>query len=240
MFDGHDFEGPCAVLRSGSLLNPATNVKRLVRHTRGNDFEATKVEVSRNGGRVLIHGKQNTRPLLVDTRTLAIEAELKHPVLEAEVFQGSKPIVMRHRFLGIGVDTTGRLTLVARRDGYWPIETEKTTGTLRLANDRSNATLRFQHRFEPLATEHVPHQLTRAMFADGSRAVLDHRGLLHLKSSDGTLPEITIVLAEGVGACWFSDGKVCGNSYHVDREGGVVAWGAAVWSNFSRFLERLR
>lgn len=239
MFDGQDFEGPCAVLRSGSLFNPATNAKRLVRHDQ-KDFDAAKVEVSRSGGRVLIHGKHNSRRLMVDTRTLKIQNELRSPVLEAEVFEGAKPIIMRHRFLGIGVDTTGRLTLVARRDGYWPIETEKTTGTLRLANDRSNATLRFQHRFEPFETEHVPHQLTRAMFADGSRAVLDHRGLLHLKSSDDTLPEITIVLAEGVGACWFSDGKVCGNTYHVDREGGVTAWSANVWSIFSRFLERLR
>jgi hypothetical protein len=239
MFDGDDFEGPCAVLRSGSLLNPATNVKRLVRHNQ-KDFDATKVEVSRSGGRVLIHGKPSIRPLSVDTRTLAVKDPSKTHLLEAELFDHAKPIVMRHRFLGIGLDTSGRLILVARRDGYWPIEHEPKTGTLRLANDRAGTSLKFQHRFEPFESEHVPHQLWLATFDDGSRAVLDHRGLLHLKSSDDTLPEITIVLAEGVGACWFDDGKVCGSPYHVDREGGDVAWAAHVRTIFARFLERLR
>jgi hypothetical protein len=53
---------------------------------------------------------------------------------------------------------------------------------------------------------------------DGSEAVLDARGLLHLKSSDPSIPEITIVLVTGIyTACWASDGTACGFLYFIDE-----------------------
>jgi hypothetical protein len=51
---------------------------------------------------------------------------------------------------------------------------------------------------------------------DGSEAIIDSRGLLHLKSSDPSIPEISIVLVTG--ACiafWASDGIVAGASYFI-------------------------
>ena len=53
---------------------------------------------------------------------------------------------------------------------------------------------------------------------DGSEAIFDSRGFLHLRSSYTRLPEITIVLITGNNtACWNSDGVVCGNSYFVEE-----------------------
>jgi MoxR-vWA-beta-propeller ternary system domain bpX1/MoxR-vWA-beta-propeller ternary system domain bpX0 len=52
------------------------------------------------------------------------------------------------------------------------------------------------------------------VWKDGSEAVTDSRGLLHLRSSDAVLPEITIVMVLGrASACWASDGFVCGSDY---------------------------
>ncbi|MEM7374679.1 MAG: hypothetical protein AAF587_39170 [Bacteroidota bacterium] len=52
------------------------------------------------------------------------------------------------------------------------------------------------------------------MWSDGSTAILDKRGLLHLRSSDPSLPEMTIILVIGVPtACWAASGIVCGNPY---------------------------
>ena len=52
-----------------------------------------------------------------------------------------------------------------------------------------------------------------AEWADGSRAVLDPRGLLHLQSSDPDIPEATIVLHDDELAVWCSDGRVIGSEY---------------------------
>jgi MoxR-vWA-beta-propeller ternary system protein len=52
---------------------------------------------------------------------------------------------------------------------------------------------------------------------DGSFIVTDSRGLLHLKSADTRLPEVTIVSVNGVGtACWASDGAVSGNTSFIE------------------------
>lgn len=52
-------------------------------------------------------------------------------------------------------------------------------------------------------------------WSDGSEAWVDSRGLIHLRSSDKTLPEITIVNIIGSvnTACWASDGTVSGSPY---------------------------
>ena len=56
---------------------------------------------------------------------------------------------------------------------------------------------------------------------DGSVAAVDSRGFLHLKSSNPTLPEITIIpnLGDKVTA-WASDGKYCGNPYYLSVRNG--------------------
>jgi hypothetical protein len=51
-------------------------------------------------------------------------------------------------------------------------------------------------------------------WADGSTAVVDSRGLLHLRSADAGLPEITLLLVIGRPlAAWAADGTVCGPDY---------------------------
>lgn len=56
-------------------------------------------------------------------------------------------------------------------------------------------------------------------WADGSQAVVDARGLLHLKSADASLPEICIVLISGAfTACWAADGISCGVAYFIDEK----------------------
>ncbi len=51
---------------------------------------------------------------------------------------------------------------------------------------------------------------------NGGTVFLDSRGLLHLKSSDPKLPEVSLVLASGEVAGWTSDGYVCGLDFFFD------------------------
>jgi hypothetical protein len=67
-----------------------------------------------------------------------------------------------------------------------------------------------------------PNRLIRFQYAawpDGSVAITDSRGLLHLRSADTHLPEITLTLVLGKSiAAWADagpDGTVCGSPYYV-------------------------
>jgi len=57
-------------------------------------------------------------------------------------------------------------------------------------------------------------KFSRWLWKDGSEAIVDSRGFLHLRSAVKTLPEITILMILGkTTACWASDGAVSGSAY---------------------------
>jgi hypothetical protein len=57
-------------------------------------------------------------------------------------------------------------------------------------------------------------KFSRFAWPDGSEVLADSRGLLHLKSADSSIPEITIAMIMGrPTACWAADGRVCGAVY---------------------------
>ncbi len=106
---------------------------------------------------------------------------------------------VRTRLSGVAVDAAGRLLMYPR-------------GTRPRALFIDPQSLQLQGVFgqslpAPIAFEHFPlrrrpgYHLKVAVFKDGSRAFLDSRGMLHLKSADRLVPEITIILHEdGVAA----------------------------------------
>lgn len=64
---------------------------------------------------------------------------------------------------------------------------------------------------------HHPHlQVAKVSWPDGTDALVDPRGFLHLISSDASLPEVSLVLILNQGiAAWASDGHVCGADYFI-------------------------
>lgn len=90
----------------------------------------------------------------------------------------------------------------------------------------------------------VPHtniKLTKWVWKDGSEAVVDSRGLLHLRSSDTTIPEITIILVIGKpSACWAADGKVCGSFYFTGADPSESMPAGLFYTTYiQRFIDRL-
>jgi hypothetical protein len=58
----------------------------------------------------------------------------------------------------------------------------------------------------------------RFAWPDGSEAVVDARGLLHLRSTDARVPELTVLLVLGQPtAAWAADGTVAGSPYFTGR-----------------------
>ena len=57
----------------------------------------------------------------------------------------------------------------------------------------------------------------KKVWSDGSVAIVDGRGLLHLKSSDLTMPEMTFILIlEKPSACWSANGEIFGYKYFTN------------------------
>ncbi|QNE39143.1 hypothetical protein F1C16_06030 [Hymenobacter sp. NBH84] len=77
----------------------------------------------------------------------------------------------------------------------------------------------------------------RVAWPNGSTALVDSRGLLHLRSTDAALPEVTIVLVLGQAtAAWASDGTVCGSMYFT---GAAPTPSAPVGEFYHRYLRPL-
>jgi len=79
--------------------------------------------------------------------------------------------------------------------------------------------------------------LQAAEWPCGSKAFLDSRGLVHLKSHDPAVPEISLVLSDGEVAGWTSDGLVCGYSFFF--EGIHASEPKRVFERILQFLYRL-
>ena len=77
-----------------------------------------------------------------------------------------------------------------------------------------------------------------ARFADGSRIFFDSRGMVHLKSSDPTMPETTLVLNRRNVFGWSSDGKKCGLTYFAPP--GNLTNDKHFDERIKRFTQRLR
>jgi hypothetical protein len=84
-------------------------------------------------------------------------------------------------------------------------------------------------------------RFSRFVWADGSEVLVDSRGLLHLKSSDKSIPEITIVMIMGrQTACWAADGRVCGSPYFTGVTTAESHDVTGFYYNYiQRFIDRL-
>jgi len=79
--------------------------------------------------------------------------------------------------------------------------------------------------------------LRTAEWPNGSRVMFDTHGMLHLKSCDSRVPEVSLVLSAQEVAGWTSDGKVCGPAFFF--EGEYASEPALVFNTLQRFLDHL-
>ena len=121
--------------------------------------------------------------------------------------------------------------LLPSYDGYLKWTDEKNTGINHLEAAPQK---------EETWTENLYIKFTKWIWHEGSETVVDSRGLLHLKSSDKTIPQITIVLVLGkTTACWAADGAVCGSSYFVKNGTNKMSEINFYEKYIKRFIERL-
>ncbi|RKR84050.1 hypothetical protein BDD43_4271 [Mucilaginibacter gracilis] len=96
---------------------------------------------------------------------------------------------------------------------------------------------------ENIELAHLPYlKFTKFSWADGSEAVLDSRGLLHLKSADANIAECSVILVvDQPTACWSADGKITGSPYFTgNRQAGVMLAGDFYRDYIDSFIKRLK
>ena len=122
---------------------------------------------------------------------------------------------LRARFDAIHLPEAGGVCLRDRR-GTWR-ELALTGGKNLSLSVRSTPPGETEiQRFEPLPlASSFPCRLKVASWPDGRRAWLDSRGLLHLKSADLSLPEISFMLSDNATAAWSSDGFMAGSPFFI-------------------------
>lgn len=143
----------------------------------------------------------------------------------------------RVRIRSVGVDD-GTLVINGRHQYRLQLDADQPRLRLVRTPPRSLPPSRVAHFGRPWRPPERGLKLRRAEWPDGSAAILDSRGLLHLKSSDANIPEFTLVLHDPDVAGWAADGRRWGQPYFIGDAAATPA--SEVLQTFIRpFIERL-
>ena len=231
MLDVSGLEGPRGITTKLEIFDPATkSLQHLTVKDRPGEWAVSPPlslgTVSRDGRRALIScGIQERSTGAVTRGTVLVDLmaqTLTKTYMNAETLEPATPLLARPRtlhgkFIGIGITKDKQLALRSRRRAWWPILHDVGSSTLRFPSQGGQslaaAQLLVQADFEPVHDFDRGYKLSLAKLPDGSRAWLDGRGLLHLKSADPAVPECTLILCDGPMGGWLADGGVFGDKY---------------------------
>lgn len=124
----------------------------------------------------------------------------------------SGPHSMR-RFIRIGIQNQS-LLLFSKRNNAWTFVARH--DRIVMQESSSKEPTQFSRNFDAFGKSNPATLLRIARWVDGSIAWLDIRGILHLQSSNTSIPEISLVLTPSGVAIWTSDGRMNGTNYFVD------------------------
>jgi len=238
IFDREGHPGPWLLLRSGQVVcTESSEVIKLPKSPNGPD------EVNFGAARVSRGGNQLMVPVPAGAKTLpfpnVFDLEQRSWL---ENYHSEMPLDRNPPFPTWNVfrviesfALTGDQIAVCGRKNRWRKLALGEDGKIRISpmpSIDSNPPAMFA---APQKTKHGC-TLQPAQLAGGSKVFLDSRGMLHFKSSNPDLPEVSIVLAEGEVAGWTSDGFVCGPSFFF--EGPITSEPIRVFERIMNFFFR--
>ena len=169
-----------------------------------------------------LSSRANSHSSMIDLRLLVAAPVAGDPAaaLATKLLGTISNRTLRHKFVTIFADG-GVLVLEASRGRHlcrfeWDSFNRRIQ--LKLTPPTSAGGKRVPFELSTLAPAGSGYRLSVAKWDDGSRAYLDSRGLLHLKSSDPSIPDLTLVLCDGTTAGWCANGKLFGSSYFTGSE----------------------
>jgi hypothetical protein len=222
LFDWMGHDGPLGVHLRGTIANLSNQTEwPWTQNARSNP---TVIDIDPDGSRVLIEynpastvSNQRIR-CIVDVNVRCTDVGRETPSLAwhdlNQMHLGGSLI---HRLAGAHIAANGNLTLLSKRIARQFVIWHKHL-TLKQA---PAGKMRPDVRFPLLPFEKCLHPnpacgMSVAEWEDGSQLFADSRGLLHLKSSDASIPEASLVLNDHDIAIWTSDGRMHGSRYFVN------------------------
>ena len=128
--------------------------------------------------------------------------------------QESRIPSLRKKIAGLRIGEFSDLGLLPKSGGKEMVIQRK-NDFLRLVESDGEST-GHDFYFRATASPATGYKLSKVEFPGGSSAFLDSRGMLHLKSNDGSIPEITFILKDGPRLSgWMSTGEYFGESYFI-------------------------
>jgi hypothetical protein len=208
---------------------------------------SSRFRISPNGARVIIthypNGKTRPENVVIDVHKYAIQpiSGDPHVAVNPEIWSQAHPRTFRNRFRAIGGHADGELVLHTRDLKFLALSYDKDRLHLRITPSHN-----IRHRVLPFRRfQRIPgppgvgYQLQMAEWSDGSRAFLDSRGLLHLKSSDPKIPQASFVLTDENLSGWCASGETWGEEYYTGTKPRSVPHEISK-DILSRFVSRLR
>jgi hypothetical protein len=214
IFHRQGFEGPWCITRDGDIYSHEGRIVLQLGPLQ------PVVRISENGHRLLVAGTVVKETRLVDLPTLTSRFILGNIRDEDWEWRPAPPVfAVRVRFDKIAIGKGGRLHLHSLSGVWWVVGIT--------ADEAGGASY-----YEPILTKAesappdavalVPIEMRgghgfsvkMARWPDGRCAWLDDRGMLHLRSADRAMPEVTLVLSEPLCA-WFSDNLCYGHEFFL-------------------------
>ena len=210
VFDSPAHEGPLVLVR-GQGVRGATGELLL-----GGDLAFVE-GISAAGGRVLANAADGSY-LCFDLEKLKSKKLAVSPGRWLDARAAYVPTrSLRRRFTHVTATIDGRLELRSPK-GQWLGMHVPGRGVIHLT-PRPHGAAGPTAGFVPRRTsKRFGCELAAATWNDGTRAYWDSRGLLHLKSSDPDIEEVSLVVGEWEVAAWCSDGTICGPEFFTGRE----------------------
>ena len=223
MFERAGMEGAIGVTARGDLYSTATGNLRKVNH---NCQPSVKVLSIAHGGERIVLGSlggsqaELAKGTVVDVETLVVHEthpNVGDPDALADPFPSVvRPMSLRTRINQVCVDLQGVLTLITRKQQLALYYDSKTDKIVLRRGDSFGSYVGKKLGFKPVKGGGPRgYQLAAATWDDGSQAVLDSRGLLHLRSADPAISEVSMVLYDDVVSGWCSDGRMWGSEYFI-------------------------
>jgi len=235
LFDRAGMDGPWGITTNKRIFSTVDGSEVPV-EWRSNLPARFRVQaISRDGHRILLYflngGKKGPFALLDLERnscSLSDYSFLFQACLEPEIRQWTgNSIELRIHFKSVLLDRQGRLCLISRKGFLLSLGLDSFQKLSLIPRTRDGIRGKQAVAFKPVTSPAgARFRLLEARWKAGGSVFLDSRGLLHLKSARGNLPEISLVLHQDHVAGWTTDGHVCGPEYITgrnDRRDQVIA-----------------
>ena len=245
LFDRRGLDGPFAILIRNYGGNRPISIVNLSNQTEW-DWPATTsdpvhkvIDIDHAGHRLLMGPSTMQFKRQVVDLNLQSQQDVSGHLTSLAMWDLSRMNVggsLMHRFTRVHVSIDRKLVLTSKSQTNWQLEIQR--GSLVMTKVPLGQTRYAMAAFEQARHPYRGCSMLVAAWPDGSLAYVDSRGLLHLQSSDKTIPEATIVLNEFATATWTSAGQTSGGIYYVGR--GTQTPEEFVDQVLKPFIERLR